>query len=114
MRRLLLLVPVGSLLTALLALATYHYHSAPSAGSRVPHALSAAPSAQDRPLPPAEAATHMTVPDGFHVTLFAGEPDLVQPIAMAFDDRGRLWVAECLSYPNWLPPGRHGPDRILI
>jgi putative membrane-bound dehydrogenase-like protein len=56
----------------------------------------------------------MTVPDGFRVTLFAGEPDLVQPIAFTFDDRGRLWVAECLSYPHWLPPGVPGHDRILI
>ena len=69
---------------------------------------------EDRPFPPAEAARHMTVPDGFKVTLFAGEPDVVQPIAFTFDDRGRLWVAECLSYPNWLPEGREGHDRILI
>ena len=41
----------------------------------------------------------MTVPPGFKVTLFAGEPDVVQPIAMAIDDRGRLWVAEAYSYP---------------
>ena len=45
-------------------------------------------------LAPAEAAKAMTVPEGFEVTLFAGEPDVVQPIAQAFDDRGRLWVAE--------------------
>src|SRR5216684_4259260 len=37
--------------------------------------------AGDRPFPAAEAAGHMTVPDGFKVTLFAGEPDVVQPIA---------------------------------
>ena len=42
----------------------------------------------------------MTVPAGFKVTLFAGEPDVVQPIAMAIDDRGRLWVAEAYSYPR--------------
>src|SRR4051794_32325275 len=53
------------------------------------------------PLPAAEAAKHMTLPDGFTATLFAAEPDVVQPIAMTFDDRGRLWVAECLSYPEW-------------
>ena len=35
----------------------------------------------------------MTVPDGFTVTAFAGEPDIRQPIAMTIDDRGRLWVA---------------------
>src|SRR5947209_837584 len=65
------------------------------------------------PRPAAEAPKHMTVPEGFHVTLFAGEPDVVQPIAFGTDDRGRLWVAECLSYPNWDQTGAlTGPDRI--
>ncbi len=53
----------------------------------------------------------MQVPEGFHVTLFAGEPDVRQPIAFCIDDRGRLWVAEAYNYPN------HGTvpgDRILI
>ncbi|MGH7194188.1 MAG: DUF7133 domain-containing protein, partial [Candidatus Saccharimonadales bacterium] len=50
-------------------------------------------------LQPEEAARAMTVPEGFHVSLFAGEPDVVQPIAQAIDDRGRLWVAEAYSYP---------------
>src|SRR5579871_4601707 len=67
----------------------------------------------DRPLPPADAAKSMTVPEGFKVTLFAGEPDVVQPIAMSFDDRGRLWVVECLSYPKWRKDGK-GNDRVLI
>src|SRR5438105_5562985 len=70
--------------------------------------------AQDAPLPPRVAAMKMSLPAGFKVTLFAGEPDVVQPIAFTFDDRGRLWVAECLSYPNWLPEGAQGHDRILI
>ena len=48
----------------------------------------------------------MTVPPGFKVTLFAGEPDVVQPIAMAIDDRGRLWVAEAYSYPDACPTKR--------
>jgi putative membrane-bound dehydrogenase-like protein len=57
----------------------------------------------------------MTLPDGFHVTLFAGEPDIVQPIAFTFDDRGRLWVVECQSYPDWEKDWRKGGhDRILI
>src|SRR5262245_15166508 len=55
----------------------------------------------DKPLPPAQAAGNMTLPEGFHATLFAVEPDVVQPIAMTTDDRGRLWVVECLSYPTW-------------
>src|SRR6266851_9847365 len=70
--------------------------------------------AQDAPLPPRVAAMKMTLPDGFKATLFAGEPDVVQPIAFCFDDRGRLWVAECLSYPNWQPDFKAGKDRIVI
>ena len=50
-------------------------------------------------LPPEKAAEAMTVPEGFTVTLFAGEPDVMQPIALCLDDRGRLWVAEAYSYP---------------
>lgn len=69
--------------------------------------------AQDRPLPPAEAPHRMTLPAGFQATLFAGEPDVVQPIAFTFDDRGRLWVVECLSYPKWITKGE-GHDRVVI
>ncbi len=54
-------------------------------------------------LSPQEAAEAMQVPPGFKVTLFAGEPDVQQPIAMALDDRGRLWIAEAYSYPVKVP-----------
>jgi putative membrane-bound dehydrogenase-like protein len=64
-------------------------------------------------LNPEEAARAMTVPEGFKVTLFAGEPDVVQPIAQAIDDRGRLWVAEAYSYPHRVPD-ELARDRILI
>lgn len=50
------------------------------------------------PLPPAEAFTRLRPTTGFQVTLAAAEPDVRQPIAIAFDDRGRLWVAESYSY----------------
>jgi putative membrane-bound dehydrogenase-like protein len=64
-------------------------------------------------LAPEDAARAMSVPPGFKVTLFAGEPDVVQPIAMAIDDRGRLWIAEAYSYPRRLPQAQ-AHDRILI
>jgi len=64
-------------------------------------------------LSPQEAARAMTVPPGFKVTLFAGEPDVVQPIAMAIDDRGRVWIAEAYSYPRRVPDSQ-ARDRILI
>lgn len=66
----------------------------------------------DQPLPPEEAAATMHLPEGFKATLFAGEPDVQQPIGFCIDDRGRLWVAEAYSYPDHTDqPGR---DRILI
>ncbi len=61
----------------------------------------------------ADAAGHMTVPPGFTVKLIAAEPDVRQPIAMAFDDRGRLWIAEAYSYPVRVPDDQ-ARDRILI
>lgn len=49
-------------------------------------------------LKPREALERIKLPDGFEATLFAGEPDVRQPIAMTFDARGRLWVAENYTY----------------
>ncbi len=69
---------------------------------------------QAAPLPPAEAPGQMKVPEGFKVALFAGEPDVVQPLAFAIDERGRLWVVETQTYPGWLAAGSPGKDRILI
>jgi putative membrane-bound dehydrogenase-like protein len=70
--------------------------------------------AADKPVPVNEAAARMTAPEGFRVTLFAGEPDVVQPIAFTFDDRGRMWVVECVTYPKWVQPGQKGKDRVVI
>ena len=49
-------------------------------------------------LSPSEAIAKMSVPDGFEVSVFASEPDIAEPIAFCFDDRGRLWVAENFNY----------------
>ena len=64
-------------------------------------------------LSPEDAAREATVPPGFKMHLFAGEPDVKQPIAFALDDRGRLWVAEAYTYPRRAPEGQ-GKDRILV
>jgi hypothetical protein len=66
---------------------------------------------QTEVLPAEEAARTMIVPEGFRVTLFAGEPDVQQPIGFCIDNRGRLWVAEAYNYPNH---GTRPGDRILI
>jgi hypothetical protein len=64
-------------------------------------------------LEPEEAAKAMSVPPGFSVKLLAAEPLVRQPIAMCFDDRGRLWVAEAYAYPKRVAP-EDARDRILI
>ena len=74
------------------------------------------PHAQDRPpgpaLSPHEAIAIMTVPEGFSVELVAGEPDIVNPVAMTFDEKGRVWITESLEYPRQKPgPGR---DRVKV
>ncbi len=49
-------------------------------------------------LTPDEAVASMTLPPGFEVDVFAAEPHVQQPIASAWDSRGRLWVAENYTY----------------
>lgn len=63
------------------------------------------------PTPPADALKKASLPSGFEMTVFAAEPQVLQPIAINVDDKGRLWVAECFSYPQWAKTGR---DRLTI
>jgi putative heme-binding domain-containing protein len=58
----------------------------------------------------------MTIAKGFKVNLFASEemfPELAKPVQMAFDTKGRLWVACMPSYPHW-KPGEEMNDLVLI
>ena len=81
----------------------------PSQKQTIPHGQSAPPGP---PLSPQEALKKMTVPPGFHVELVAAEPDIVNPVAMTFDERGRIWITESIEYP------RHsagpGKDRVKV
>lgn len=52
----------------------------------------------EHPPTPAESVAAIELPEGFRATLFAGEPDVHQPIGFDIDDRGRLWVVECFTY----------------
>src|SRR6266496_2223627 len=65
-------------------------------------------------LSPAEAQRRMKVPDGFEVRLFASEPDVINPVSMTWDERGRLWVVELYEYPLGAKPGHKPRDRIKI
>ncbi len=63
-----------------------------------------------------EAISKMTVHSGMKVNLFATEerfPELVQPVQMAWDTRGRLWVAVWPNYPERAPDSKVG-DSLLI
>jgi len=66
------------------------------------------------PLPPRETEKKFKVPKGFEVRLFASEPEIVNPVAMTWDDRGRLWVLELYEYPKGALNGQKGRDRIKI
>lgn len=64
------------------------------------------------PLSAEEAVKKMVVPEGFSVQIVAKEPDVVNPVAMAIDEKGRFWVTESFEYPRREPgPGR---DRIKV
>lgn len=74
------------------------------------------PRRQDKPpgppLSPAEAMKKMTLPEGFKVELVASEPDIVNPVAMTFDEKGRIWITESFEYPRREPgPGK---DRVKL
>jgi putative membrane-bound dehydrogenase-like protein len=65
-------------------------------------------------LPPEESQKRFVVPPGFEVRLFAAEPEVVNPVAMTWDERGRLWVVELYEYPLGAKPGEKPRDRIKI
>ncbi|HEV7402849.1 MAG TPA: PVC-type heme-binding CxxCH protein [Chthoniobacteraceae bacterium] len=50
------------------------------------------------PPSPEEALKTLTLPPGFSATMWAHEPDVQNPIGMAWDARGRMWVAENYTY----------------
>lgn len=63
-----------------------------------------------------EAISKMTVHSGMKINLFASEkefPELVKPVQMAWDTRGRLWVAVWPNYPSRSPSSKIG-DSLLI
>src|ERR1041385_277774 len=97
--------PVVSSLLALLCLETIHVLAAAPAdnGPDPAKAIADSPPADIVPfagLSPQDACDKATLPPGFKMHVFAAEPDVVQPIAFALDDRGRVWVAEGMTYPR--------------
>jgi glucose/arabinose dehydrogenase/azurin len=68
-------------------------------------------------LPGPVAKTKIDVPDGYKIDLFASEqtfPDLKNPVQIAFDNKGRLWVATMESYPHYRIGDPKPKDKLLI
>lgn len=62
-----------------------------------------------------EDAKKLIVATGLEATLFASEPQLVNPCDMDVDARGRVWITEGANYRKWSnPPLRPEGDRIVI
>ncbi|MFT5128615.1 MAG: glucose/arabinose dehydrogenase/mono/diheme cytochrome c family protein, partial [Rhodothermales bacterium] len=64
-----------------------------------------------------EALSKLKVPEGYKIEQFASEqefPDLANPVQLAFDNKGRLWVATMPSYPHYLPGGPRPDDKLII
>ncbi|MFM8705766.1 MAG: PVC-type heme-binding CxxCH protein, partial [Planctomycetia bacterium] len=69
-----------------------------TAADPFPEPRDSEPAERGSPMPAAEAAATVSLPPGFTATLAAAEPAVQNPIALAWDARGRLWVAENYTY----------------
>ena len=84
-------------------------------GYNVPNYENRNPAPQyQMPFEPSLAMKFMQAPAEFDIQLFASEPMIVKPIAMTFDERGRLWTIESRDYPNNVKNGLPGDDVIKI
>jgi len=66
-----------------------------------------------QPLAPEDSLKYTRAPIDFRLELFASEPDIINPICLTWDERGRLWVAETTDYPNTIR-SEGGNDKIKI
>ena len=66
------------------------------------------------PSPASESIDHLALPRGLEPRLFVAEPQIAKPIALTWDHRGRLWVAETVDYPNEMQRKGEGRDQIKI
>src|SRR2546428_7204519 len=65
-------------------------------------------------LSPQESLKSFHLSEDFHVELLAAEPQVVDPVEMAFDENGRIYVAEMRDYPDDPPPGKPARSRIRL
>ncbi len=73
-----------------------------------------APLPMQAPFKQPESQKFIQVPPEFNLEVYATEPDIINPIFITWDQRGRLWVIETVDYPNEVKPTSEGVDRIKI
>ncbi len=66
------------------------------------------------PLTPEQEQRSFVLPPGFRIDLVAAEPEILKPLNMAFDARGRLWVTVTQEYPYPAPADRTPGDAVKI
>jgi putative membrane-bound dehydrogenase-like protein len=67
-----------------------------------------------KPMTVEASMKRMVLPPGFEPRLFVSEPAVKKPICMTWDERGRLWIAETIDYPNEMQREGQGRDQITI
>lgn len=70
--------------------------------------------AEQRAYTPQESLQAMQISEDFKVEIFLTEPQVNSPVEMAFDENGRIYVAEMLDYPDDPPPGKPVRSRIRL
>jgi putative membrane-bound dehydrogenase-like protein len=70
--------------------------------------------ARSEPLSPRQALQQFRHAPGLRIELVAAEPEIESPVAMAFDEDGKLWVVEMRDYPNGPEPGKPPEGRIRV
>ncbi|MBX9678562.1 MAG: ThuA domain-containing protein [Gemmataceae bacterium] len=86
----------------------------PFYSSNTPGQSGKALSKMQKALPAEESMKHMVHPSDFDLKLVATDPIIKRPICINWDERGRLWIAETIDYPNELKRDGQGRDRIVI
>src|SRR3954465_1971504 len=71
-------------------------------------------SPEERALSPQDSLKAIHLSEDFHVELFAAEPEVMSPVDMAFDENGKIYVAEMLDYPEDPPAGKPARCRIRV
>ena len=66
------------------------------------------------PLSAGDSLKHMRVAPGLRVDLIASEPQVIDPVAIAFDENGNMWVVEMTDYPNGPVGGQPPRSRVRV